>query len=145
MLFLSCKALSDGTSQLVANNETLCDGAAQLTDGAGQIQSGASQLADGSVELGDGLTTLSDGAATLQSALADGADEVNSINAGDQNFEMFSEPVNATESFETAVSANGNAMAAYMMAVGLWVAGLAFCVMLSPYDQKIKGKNATRA
>lgn len=137
--------LSDGTSQLVANNETLCDGAAQLTDGAGQIQSGASQLADGSVELGDGLTTLSDGAATLQSALADGADEVNSINAGDQNFEMFSEPVNATESFETAVSANGNAMAAYMMAVGLWVAGLAFCVMLSPYDQKIKGKNATRA
>lgn len=137
--------LSDGTAQLTANNEKLCSGASQLKDGAGEIQSGASQLADGSTELGDGLTTLSDGADTLQLALSDGAAEINAIDANDATYDMFSEPVAANETYETAVPTNGNAMAAYMMAVGLWVAGLAFCVMLSPHDQKIKGRNSAKA
>lgn len=137
--------LSDGTAQLVANNSMLCDGAAQLTDGAGQIQDGASQLADGSVSLGDGLVQLSNGAITLESALSDGADEVNRIDVSDQTYDMFSAPVSSEETFETEVASNGNAMSAYMMSVGLWVAGLAFCVMLSPYHQKIRGKNPTRA
>lgn len=134
--------LTDGTAELTANNEVLTSGAAQLTDGAGQIQDGASQLADGSAELGDGLSTLSEGADTLQLALSDGAAEVNGITASELTYDMFSAPVEAEESFATEVPSNGNAMAAYMMAVGLWVAGLAFCVMLSPHDQKIKGRNA---
>lgn len=137
--------LEEGTGKLVSNNDTLCGGASQLTDGAKQIQDGASQLADGSAELGDGLGTLSDGAVTLHGALSDGAEEVNDVNATDLTFEMFSSPVESHETYATEVANNGNAMAAYMMAVGLWVAGLAFCVMLSPHDQKIKGKNAGRA
>jgi len=36
-------------------------------------------------------------------------------------------------------------MAAYMMSVGLWVSGLAFCVMLSPYHQKIGNRKAGKA
>lgn len=137
--------LADGTAQLTANNSSLLDGTAQLTDGAGQIQDGAAKLADGSVTLGNGLNDLSDGAETLGSSLADGADEVNGIQTTDQTYDMFSNPVTPTESFETEVPTNGNAMAAYMMSVGLWVSGLAFCVMLSPYHQKIKGKNAAKA
>lgn len=137
--------LEEGTGKLVSNNDTLCGGASQLTDGAKQIQDGASQLADGSAELGDGLGTLSEGAVTLHGALSDGAEEVNDVNATDLTFEMFSSPVESHETYATEVANNGNAMAAYMMAVGLWVAGLAFCVMLSPHDQKIKGKNAGRA
>ncbi len=131
-----------GTEELVVNNDTLCDGAAQLTDGADKIHSGASQLKDGSAELGDGLTSLSDGAATLQLALSDGAAELNDVNATNLTYEMFSSPIESEETFATSVASNGNAMAAYMMAVGLWVAGLAFCVMLSPHDRKIKGSNA---
>lgn len=134
-----------GTEELVSNNGVLCDGASQLSDGAGQIQDGASQLADGSTELGDGLETLSGGAVTLQSALSDGAQEVNDVNATDLTYDMFSSPVESQEIFASKVANNGNAMAAYMMAVGLWVAGLAFCVMLSPHDQKIKGRNAGHA
>lgn len=120
--------LSDGTAELAANNATLVGGASQLTDGAGQIQDGASKLADGSVELGDGLVQLSNGAVTLQTSLADGADEVNSIDTTDKTYDMFSAPVMTNETYETAVPTNGNAMAAYMMSVGLWVSGLAFCV-----------------
>lgn len=134
--------LSDGTAQLVENNAALNDGAAQLTDGAGQIQDGAAQLADGSVTLGDGLVQLSNGAVTLQTSLADGADEVNSIDTTDKTYDMFSAPVMTNETYETAVPTNGNAMAAYMMSVGLWVSGLAFCVMLSPYHQKIGNRKA---
>lgn len=137
--------LSDGTAQLVENNAALNDGAAQLTDGAGQIQDGAAQLADGSVTLGDGLVQLSNGAVTLQTSLADGADEVNSIDTTDKTYDMFSAPVMTNETYETAVPTNGNAMAAYMMSVGLWVSGLAFCVMLSPYHQKIGDRKAGKA
>ncbi len=137
--------LSDGTAQLVENNAALNDGAAQLTDGAGQIQDGAAQLADGSVTLGDGLVQLSNGAVTLQTSLADGADEVNSIDTTDKTYDMFSAPVMTNETYETAVPTNGNAMAAYMMSVGLWVSGLAFCVMLSPYHQKIGNRKAGKA
>ena len=137
--------LADGTAQLAANNDTLNSGAAQLADGAGQIQDGASQLADGSVELGDGLVQLSNGAVTLQTSIADGADEVNSIDSTDKTYDMFSAPVMTNETYETTVPTNGNAMAAYMMSVGLWVSGLAFCVMLSPYHQKIGNRKAGKA
>ncbi len=139
------KTLEDGTGTLVSNNASLTEGAAQLTDGAAQIQSGAGQLADGSATLGDGMLTLGEGADTLQVALADGAAEVNDINATELTYDMFSDPVETEESYQTSVATNGNAMAAYMMAVGLWVAGLAFCVLLSPHDQKLTGKNATVA
>ena len=137
--------LADGTAQLAANNDTLNSGAAQLADGAGQIQDGASQLADGSVELGDGLVQLSNGAVTLQTSIADGADEVNSIDSTDKTYDMFSAPVMTNETYETTVPTNGNAMAAYMMSVGLWVSGLAFCVMLSPYHQKIDARKPGKA
>ena len=137
--------LADGTAQLSANNDTLNSGAAQLADGAGQIQDGASQLADGSVELGDGLVQLSNGAVTLQTSIADGADEVNSIDSTDKTYDMFSAPVMTNETYETTVPTNGNAMAAYMMSVGLWVSGLAFCVMPSPYHHKIGARKPGKA
>lgn len=132
--------LSDGTAQLASNSDALVSGATQLTDGASQIQDGAQKLTDGSAELGDGLVTLSDGSDTLQSSLADGAEEVNDVNATDSTYEMFASPVESQETYLTTVDANGDAMAAYMMCVGLWVAGLAFCIMLNPNKQRLQGK-----
>ena len=139
------QTLDSNTGTLVGGASSLNSGAAQLADGAGQIQDGASQLADGSVELGDGLVQLSNGAVTLQTSIADGADEVNSIDSTDKTYDMFSAPVMTNETYETTVPTNGNAMAAYMMSVGLWVSGLAFCVMLSPYHQKIGARKPGKA
>ena len=137
--------LVGGASSLNSGAQTLADSVPTLTNAVSQLQSGASQLADGSVELGDGLVQLSNGAVTLQTSIADGADEVNSIDSTDKTYDMFSAPVMTNETYETTVPTNGNAMAAYMMSVGLWVSGLAFCVMLSPYHQKIGARKPGKA
>ncbi len=129
--------LADGTAQLGASSSTLTEGAGALGDGAMQIQDGVSQLADGAVSLNDGLGQLSNGVVTLQSGLSEGAAQVQEIHATDATYDMFSAPVLTEETYETEVKTNGSAMSAYMMPVGLWVAGLAFCVMLSPYHQKM--------
>ncbi len=137
--------LAKGTKELAANNEALLKGVSQLSEGADKIQDGAGKLADASAEMGDGITAASDGTIKLQNSLSDGADEINSINDTDLTYDMLSAPISSEETFAAPVETNGNAMAAYMMAVGLWVAGLAFCVMLSPHEQKIKGPNAKKA
>lgn len=128
-----------GTKKLTENNAALTDGMSQLEDGASKIKSGASQLADGSAELGNGILTLENGADKLSSALSDGADSVNSIKADENTYGMFASPVESSETYCTPVESNGNAMAAYMMAVGLWVAGLAFCIILDPNKRKVSG------
>ncbi|MDO4155204.1 MAG: YhgE/Pip family protein, partial [Oscillospiraceae bacterium] len=109
------------------------------------LQDGAVQLADGSAALKDGLVTLTDGSGTLWTALQDGATEINDLNSTDATYEMFASPVDAEETYASSVENNGHAMAAYMMAVGLWVACLAYCIMFSPYETPLKGKNALHA
>lgn len=138
-------SLSGGTSELNENSAALCDGISQLTSGAEEIQSGAEQLSDGSAEIGEGLETLSSGTDELRNALSDGAEEINTVNFTDLTYNMLASPVESSETYAAEVASNGDAMAAYMMSVGLWVAGLAFCVMLSPHDQKIKGNSAGKA
>ena len=58
---------------------------------------------------------------------------------------MCAAPVDAEETYASHVENNGHAMAAYMMAVGLWVACLAYCILFNPYESPLKGKNALRA
>lgn len=112
----------------------MLSGAKQLQDGAAALQDGAVQLADGSATLKDGLVTLTDGSGTLWTALQDGATEISDINSTDDTYDMFASPVDAEETYASHVENNGHAMAAYMMAVGLWVACLAYCIMFSPYE-----------
>lgn len=130
--------LSEGTQQLVNHKTALTDGVSQLSEGADRIHDGTQQLADGSLSLGKGIDTLSEGAKKLQTALEDGAEEISTVSADAETYAMFSSPVKSFESFCTEVPTNGNAMAAYMMAVGLWVAGLAFCIILDPRKRKIE-------
>ena len=132
--------LVSGTKQLVANNSTLLSGVSQLSDGAAQISDGAGQLRDGSEELGDGLAQVYDGSDTLATSLADGAKEVKETKADDNTYDMFSSPVEASETKITTVENNGHAMAPYMMSVGLWVGCIAFSLMypLTSYKGKLK-------
>ena len=137
------KTLKTGTNTLVSNNKTITSGLAQLTAGAMKISDGSGKLADGSKELGDGLETLQDGVGTLQSSLQDGADEVKDHTMSDDTADMIATPVETKESFFTTIDNNGSAMSAYMMCVGLWVAGLAFCVAFPMEDRRQKVKSAT--
>jgi putative membrane protein len=137
-------SLSDGTQELTNNNSTLLSGASQLTSGASQIQSGASKLASGSHELEAGLLSLTDGSLELSDSLSDGAETITSIDATDLTTDMFSSPIESVETKQTEVPNNGHAMAAYMMAVGLWVGCLAYCIMFSPKEERLRGKNGAR-
>lgn len=132
------KKIKDGTSQLVSNNSALNGGASQLDGGAGQLVDGSAKLYDGSVQIGDGCDKLSDGSKTLQTSLEDGAEQISNTNTDDNAADMFSQPVDATETFQRTINANGEAMSAYMMCAGLWVACLAFCLMFSPFKTSLQ-------
>lgn len=121
--------LYNGLNTLTSNNGTLLSGVSKLSEGAQKISDGSDKLADGSMVLGEGLNDLYDGTVVLDKGLKDGADEVNSTKTSNDTYEMVANPVQTCENFMTNVDNNGNAMAPYMMCVGLWVACIAFCIM----------------
>jgi len=129
--------LYGGTQQLVSNNEKLNSGASQLNGGAGQLFDGSLKLYDGTLQVDDGCEKLMFGANTLKESLADGAQQIEATNTSESAAEMFSQPVEANETFQRTINTNGEAMSAYMMCAGLWVACLAFCLMFSPFKTSL--------
>ena len=128
--------LSKGAADLAAGASDLSKGTSTLASNNDAILSGASDLKNGAADLNEGMTTLSDslpelieGTSDLYSGLSDGAAKIDNANKNEVNAEMFSNPLETSETKLTNVSDNGHAMAAYMMSVGLWVACLAFCLM----------------
>ena len=132
--------LVSGLNQLTENSPKLNSGAAQLNGGAGQLYDGSLKLLDGSEQIGDGCDKLLAGAKTLEDSLRDGAVQIESTNTGEDSAEMFSQPVEANETFQRTINTNGEAMSAYMMCAGLWVACLAFCLMFSPFNTSLKNR-----
>ena len=139
-LYTGTVSLKEGSTKLANGVQSLDSGAASLKAGSDELQSGAGKLKDGTKELKDGIPELTDGTQELMDGLGDGAAEIASANLGDQQAEMFANPVDTTESQMSTVANNGHAMAAYMMSVGLWVCCLAFCLMypLTEYHGKLK-------
>ncbi|MDO5520469.1 MAG: YhgE/Pip domain-containing protein [bacterium] len=121
--------LAAGTTKLTANNAKVMEAIATLADGSGKISDGSSKLADASNTLGEGLTTAKDGVTELNEKLGDAAKEINEKKTTEDNYQMFATPVETSGSEMTSVDNNGNAMAAYMMSVALWVGCLAFSIM----------------
>ena len=139
-LYTGTVSLKEGSTKLANGVQSLDSGAASLKAGSDELQSGAGKLKDGTKELKDGIPELTDGTQELMDGLGDGAIEIANANLGDQQAEMFANPVDTTESQMSTVANNGHAMAAYMMSVGLWVCCLAFCLMypLTEYHGKLK-------
>ena len=129
-----------GLGQLTANNNKLNGGAAQLNGGAGQLYDGSLKLLDGSKQIGGGCDKLLAGAQTLETSLRGGAKQIEDTNTGEDAADMFSQPVEANETFQRTINSNGEAMSAYMMCAALWVACLAFCLMFSPFNTSLKNR-----
>ena len=132
--------LYGGTQQLVANNQKLNSGAQQLNGGALQLYDGSVKLYDGTLLVDEGCEKLMFGANTLKESLADGAEQISATNTGESAADMFSQPVEANETFQRTINTNGEAMSAYMMCAGLWVACLAFCLMFSPFKTSLENR-----
>ena len=129
--------LYDGTQQLVANNNKINSGASQLNSGAVQLYDGSLKLYNGTLQIDAGCEKLMFGANTLKESLEDGAAQISETNTGESAAEMFAQPVEANETFQRTINTNGEAMSAYMMCAGLWVACLAFCLMFSPFKTSL--------
>ena len=132
--------LGDGLDKLTSNNDKLNDGAGKLNDGALKLYDGSLKLLDGSGKMGGGCDKLLAGANTLEESLRDGAIQIEQTNTGKESADMFSQPVDADETFQRTINSNGEAMSAYMMCAGLWVACLAFCLMFSPFNTSLKNR-----
>lgn len=137
------RALSDGTGQLAAQSGALVQGAADLNAHAGQISNAVTSLDKGSAKIGAGLSAAEKGNAQLTDSLYHGMYELDSStrNFSGQTVKMIADPVQMDEGRVTTVDNNGSSMAAYMMTVALWVAGLAFC-MIYPIDRDENDKKA---
>ncbi|MBQ9530709.1 MAG: YhgE/Pip domain-containing protein [Eubacterium sp.] len=129
--------LYSGTQKLVKNNNKLNSGAGKLNDGTSQLYDGSVKLYNGTLQVDEGCEKLMFGANTLKESLADGAQQIEDINTGESAAEMLSQPVEANETFQRTINTNGEAMSAYMMCAGLWVACLAFCLMFSPFKTSL--------
>ena len=114
-----------------AASEKLVDGANQIAYGAEKLSDGSKQLYDGSEKLGGGMKTLDNGAEKLYKGLSDGAEKASETSLSEYSKEMFASPVQTHETQISTVENNGSAMAAYMMCAGLWVAALAFGVLIN--------------
>ena len=132
--------LYEGTKQLAANNKKLNSGASQLDGGAGKLYDGSVKLYDGTLQVDEGCEKLMFGANTLKESLADGAEQISATNTGESAADMFAQPVEANETFQRTINTNGEAMSAYMMCAGLWVACLAFCLMFSPFKTSLENR-----
>lgn len=139
-LYSGTVSLKEGSTKLADGVQSLDSGAASLKAGSDELQSGAGKLNDGTEELKDGIPELTDGTQELMDGLNDGAAEIAEANLGDEQAEMFADPIDTAEVQMSKVENNGHAMAAYMMSVGLWVCCLAFCLMypLTEYHGKLK-------
>ena len=131
------KRLYKGTQTLVKNNNKLNDGAKTLYGGTGQLYDGSKKLYNGTIQVDSGCEKLMFGANTLRESLADGALQIKETNTGESAADMLSQPVEAKETFQRTINTNGEAMSAYMMCAGLWVACLAFCLMFSPFKTSL--------
>lgn len=132
--------LKAGTTELVANNKKLLDGTVELNRGAVQLYDGSVKLYDGTLQIDNGCSRLMTGANTLEKSLKDGEKQIEEVNTGDEAADMFSQPVTDKEIFQRHINSNGEAMSAYMMCAGLWVACLAFCLMFSPFKTSLKDR-----
>lgn len=80
------QALSSGANKLQA-------GMQQVSDGNATVASGWTTLTDGVTQVDQGLLKLKSGSNELATGLKSGAESTKKLNANDNNYEMFSAPV----------------------------------------------------
>lgn len=133
--------LSAGASKLASGAGTLASGIQRASTGAGTVQSGAKQLASGSASLEDGLQKLQSGSSELGAKLQDASKEAGAVKSGDEQADMFADPIGVQAHKLTDVPNYGTGMAPYFLALGLYVGVLMSTVILPLRDAAGKVKN----
>lgn len=130
--------LSNGIHTLSDNLPALADGVNQLTEGSGKINESTGLLADGSDKISNALVDLKDGTGELSSKLKDGSEEVNNIKTTDDNYNMFSKPVETDHQTTTNVKNYGHALAPNFVSLALFIGAIAFTLIFPISKASIK-------
>ncbi|MDO8121210.1 YhgE/Pip domain-containing protein [Isoptericola sp. b490] len=145
-----------GAQQLASGADSAATGAAKLATGASQSVAGASKLAAGAYQSADGARSLADGASQVASgadgvasgakSLADGLDQaVAKIPAYSDSeatslAQVVADPVKVDGGSSSLL---GSSTVPFLLAVALWLGGLATFLVLAPLSRDALG--STRA
>ncbi|MDQ0214769.1 putative membrane protein [Oikeobacillus pervagus] len=130
-----------GTGKLAIGADTLTNGLNQLSDGSAKISEGTHKLAEGSKDLSDGTDQLSDGTNELHEKLSDGAEQANSVDAKDGNYEMMAEPVKVENKGIHKVPNYGTGFAPYFLSLGLFVGALLLSIVFPLREPAVRPKS----
>ncbi|MEC1440749.1 YhgE/Pip domain-containing protein [Bacillus sonorensis] len=119
----------NGSSKISEGSQTLTEKFGQLQDASGKLQDAASKLAEGATTLDEGLGKISKGSGELSNKLSDAADQTGDIQAGEQNYNMFSDPVDVKGDKINQVSNYGTGLTPYILSLGLFVGALMITVV----------------
>ena len=134
--------LYNGSVDLTNGAGELSTGMKQLSSGASQLQEGAGKLADGANELKAGTKKLLDGSTELADKLAEGAEEVSSVKADDDTYNMMGEPVIVHKEAMHKVPNYGTGFSPYFVSLGLFVGSLIITIVYELKRPVIRPKNA---
>ena len=137
--------LDGGASDLAAGAKELDGGAGRLASGAGDLSSGTSELADGASRLSDGLGTLASGSGKLARALADGADDVPSLDdeTRDRMAATLGDPVDVAGDSQAEAATYGAGLAPFFLALATWIGGYVLFLVVRPLSRRATAANAS--
>lgn len=122
--------LANGMGQLQDGSTKLASGLGSLNEGTLKLSDGMLQLADGSGKLAEGTEKLTDGSDELATKLQDAADETGDVNANDETYTMFADPVSLKEEVLNEVPNYGTGFAPYFISLGIYVGALILSIVL---------------
>ncbi|WP_136603694.1 YhgE/Pip domain-containing protein [Paenibacillus dokdonensis] len=136
---IGSKQLSSGAAQIFDGSGKLKGGMSQLGSGVTVLADGSKQLDTGAGQLTEGLGKLKDGSGELASKLNEAAKKTGEVKAGDENFQMFAEPVHIQENKFSNVPNYGTGFAPYFLSLGLFVGALISTIVIPMRDTSVMG------
>ncbi|MCY8264994.1 YhgE/Pip domain-containing protein, partial [Bacillus haynesii] len=131
-----------GSSKIAEGSQTLVGKFGDLQSAADKLKDGSSKLAEGAKSLDEGLGKLSDGSGELFDKLSDAADQTGDIQAGDENYNMFSNPVDVKGDKIDPVSNYGTGLTPYILSLGLFVGALMITVVFDVKEPAVRPESA---
>ncbi|MGV8851245.1 MAG: YhgE/Pip family protein [Rhodoglobus sp.] len=131
------QAVVDGLNQAAAGGGTLKSqtgsAVSGIQNGISESASGAGQLSAGSATLTDGAAGLSTGASELATGLTEGAAQLpaSDPDTASSNADVAAEPVTLSVTTDNEVTEPAQAIATFLIPLGLWLGALAVFLVLS--------------
>ena len=132
------------SSQTASGIDGIQSGIAQSAAGAKKLATAGPSLVSGADALASGTSELSSGAASLATGLSSGAAQVPKADssAATKSADVASDPVGLTVSTAHSISQVAQAVATFLLPLGLWIGALAVFLVMRPVTRRILASTA---